>query len=88
MKSDKVDSEFLATHRRRNEAHSFYAPPAETRDLSGLVQYRLLYREAETRVMNHIYAVMMPRGSVYEPGILTSRRKHETLRSLRVPAVD
>ncbi len=88
LKSDKVDSEALATLRRLNGIPSSYAPPVETRALRRLVRDRLFYRQEETRVMNHIYAVMMARGVPYEPGVLTGRRKRETLRSLQILEVN
>jgi len=88
LKTDRVDSEALATLLRGNLLPTSYAPPPETRALRSLVRERLFYRRKATSIMVHTYAVMLQRGVDYEDRILVHRRKRESLRELHLEEVD
>jgi transposase len=88
LKTDRVDSEALATLLRGNLLPTSYAPPPEIRSLRSLVRERLFYRRKATSIMVHTYAVMLQRGVVYEDRVLVHRRKRESLRELHLEEVD
>ncbi len=88
LKTDKLDSEALATLLRLNAVPESYAPPPEIRALRNLVRERVFYRRKATSVKNHIYSFLLRRGVEYEDGILNLRRKREVLRDLHLEEVD
>jgi transposase len=88
LKTDRVDSETLATLLRGNLLPRVYAPPPETRALRTLIHERLFYRRKASSIMVHAYAGMLQRGVQYEDRILTHRRKRESLRELHLEEVD
>jgi transposase len=88
LKSDKLDSEALATLLRLNSVPESYAPPPEVRALRNLVRERVFYRRKATSVKNHIYSFLLRRGIEYEDQILNLRRKREVLRDLHLEEVD
>ena len=88
LKTDKVDSEALATLLRLNALPTSFAAPPETRALRSLVRERVFYRRKATQIMAHTYSVLLRRGIVYEDRILVHRRKREVLRELHVEEVD
>ena len=88
LKTDRVDSEALATLLRGNLLPTSYAPPPELRVLRSLVRDRLFYRRKATSIMSHGYSVLLQRGIEYEDRILVHRRKRESLRELHIEEVD
>lgn len=88
LKTDRVDSEALATLLRGNLLPLAYAPPPETRALRTLVRERLFYRRKATSIIVHTYAVLLQRGVEYDDRILARRRKRESLRELHLEEVD
>jgi transposase len=88
LKTDRVDSEALATLLRGNLLPTSYAPPPEIRALRSLVHERLFYRRKATSIIVHTYAVLLQRGVEYEDRILVHRRKRESLRELHLDEVD
>jgi len=88
LKTDKLDSEALATLLRLNSVPESYAPPPEVRALRNVVRERVFYRRKATSVKNHIYSFLLRRGIEYEDRILNLRRKREVLRDLQLDEVD
>jgi transposase len=88
LKSDKVDSDSLARLRLLRSVPMAYAPETPVRDLRQLVRDRVFYLHKEQDVKNHLYAVLLRRGISYEDGILSLKRKRETLRELHLPEID
>jgi transposase len=87
-KTDKVDSEALATLLRLDSLTAVYAPPPELRVLRSIVRERRFYRRSAASMMMRIYHEMISRGIEYEDGILVYRRKWEALRTLGLPLVN
>ncbi len=58
LKSDRVDSEALATLLRLNALPYAYAPPEETRELRRIVRDRVFYSKKRRAVMSHVYVCM------------------------------
>jgi len=88
LKTDKVDSEALATLLRVRALPTAYAPPAEVRDLRTVVSERVYYKRRAAAIKNRTYAVLLRRGMEYEDSILGQKRKREGLRALHLPEVD
>lgn len=88
LKSDKLDSEALATLLRLNSIPRSYAPPPEIRALRNLVRERVFYRRKAASIKNHVYSVLLRRGIEYEDQLLNRRRKREVLRDLHLDEVD
>lgn len=88
LKTDRVDSEALATLLRLNSLPTVYAPPPETRELRHLIQERIFYRRKAKGIMHRTYFALLRRGIPYEDRILVHRRKRETLRTLHLSEVD
>jgi transposase len=88
LKTDRVDSEALATLLRLDALPTSYAPPPETRDLRARIRERVFYRRKAGAVMQRIYPALLRRGIEYEDGLLQHRRKREVLRDLHLPEVD
>ena len=88
LKTDRVDSEALATLLRGNLLPTSYAPPPETRALRSVVRERLFYRRKASSIILHTYSVLLQRGIDYEDRILVHKRKRESLRALHIEAVD
>jgi len=87
-KTDKVDSEALATLLRLDSLPSVFAPPPELRALRSIVRERIFYRRKTTSMMMRIYHELIARGIDYEDRLLVHRRKREVLRALGLPLVD
>ena len=87
LKTDKLDSEALATLLRLNSVPESYAPPPEVRALRNLVRERVFYRRKAASIKNHIYSVLLRRGIEYEDRVLNLRRKREVLRDLHLEEV-
>lgn len=88
LKSDKVDSEALATLLRLDALPQAFVPNRETRALRRLVRERVFYRKQNKAVANHTYAQLFGRGIAYEEGVLGRTRKREELRKLEIAEVD
>ena len=88
LKSDKVDSEALATLLRLQALPTAHVPDEKTRALRRLVRERVFYRKQERSIVNHLYGLMTTKGIRYEDGILMLKRRREELRSLGLPEVD
>jgi transposase len=88
LKTDKVDSEALATLLRVRALPTAYAPPPEVRRLRTTVSERIYYKRRATSIKNRTYAVLLRRGIEYQDSILGLRRKREVLRTLHLPEID
>ncbi len=65
LKTDKLDSEALATLLRLNSVPESYAPPPEVRAQRNIVRERVFYRRKAASIKNHIYSVLLRRGIEY-----------------------
>lgn len=88
LKTDRVDSEAIATLLRGNLLPTAYVPPPEIRALRNLVRERLFYRRKAASIMGHACSVLLQRGITYEDGVLRYCRKRETLRALHIEEID
>jgi transposase len=88
LKSDKVDSEALATLLRLRALPTAFVPSDESRALRRTVRDRIFYRRLQKAVANHTYALLLTKGIPYDDGILGLKRRREELRSLHLPEVD
>lgn len=88
VKTDKVDSEALATLLRLDAVPEAFAPPHELRQLRDLVKERVFYLAKEKSVKNHAYAYMMRKGIPYQEGILGLKTRRESLRERKDPLLD
>ena len=84
LKSDKVDSEALATLLRLRALPTTFVPSEESRAPRRTVRDRAFYRKHQKTAANHTYAKGIP----YDDGILGLKRHREGLRSLHLPEVD
>ncbi|MGI0130680.1 MAG: IS110 family transposase [Thermoplasmata archaeon] len=87
LKSDKVDSEALATLLRLNALPTAFAPPPEVRVLRRLVRDWVFFQRKLTAVRNHTYSILLAKGIPYSPGLLSRKRRREELRG-RLPELD
>ncbi len=87
LKTDRLDSEALATLLRLNAVPESYAPPPEIRAQRNIVHERVFYRRTAASIKNHIYSVLLRRGLEYEDRILNLPRKREALRELAIEEV-
>ena len=87
LKSDRVDSEALATLLRLNALPTAYAPPPEIRSLRRLVRDWVFFQRKLVAVRNHTYAILLAKGVSHSSGILSRKRSRETLRG-RLPEID
>ncbi len=88
LKTDRVDSEALATLLRLKALPTSFAPPPELRDLRAQIRERVFYRRKAGAILHRIYPALLRRGIEYEDGLLQHRRKREVLRELHLPEVD
>src|SRR5271170_3111480 len=88
IKTDKVDSEALATLLRLNSLPTVYTPTPQLRALRLLVKDRVFFARKTHDLQNHIYYFLARRGIVYEDGVLRHRRRREKLREWGLPEVD
>ena len=88
LKSDKVDSEALATLLRLRALPTAFVPSGESRALRRVVRDRVFYRKLQKAVTNHTYALLAAKGVPYQDGILGLKRRREELRSLQLAQVD
>ncbi|NNN17974.1 MAG: IS110 family transposase [Thermoplasmata archaeon] len=88
LKTDRVDSEALATLLRLGALPTSYAPPSAIRDLRAQIRERVFYRRKTGAVLQRIYPALLRRGIEYEDGLLQHRRKREVLRDLHLSEVD
>lgn len=87
LKSDKVDSEALATLLRLNALPTAYAPPPELRALRRLVRDWVFFQRKLVAMRNHTYSILLAKGIPYAPGVLSRKRRREELRG-RLPEID
>ena len=87
LKSDRVDSEALATLLRLNALPTAYAPPPEIRSLRRLVRDWVFFQRKLVAVRNHTYSILLAQGTPHSPGVLSRRRSRESLRG-HLPAID
>jgi transposase len=88
IKTDKVDSEALATLLRLQALPVVWVPPGEIRALRHTVRERVFYRQKLTAVMNHIYAQLIRRNILYPDQVLRTVRGRESIRHLEIPDVN
>ena len=88
LKSDRVDSESLATLLRLNALPRAYAPAEDIRELRRIVRDWVFYSKKRRAVMGHVYGALLQKGIVYDDGILLRKAKREALRGLGIPVVD
>jgi transposase len=88
LKTDKVDSEAIATLLRLQALPHVYVADPATRALRQIVRDRVFYRRKEAAIMNHLYAFLLRKGIPYDKEILRYRTKRESLRALHLPEVD
>ncbi|HZY69598.1 MAG TPA: IS110 family transposase [Thermoplasmata archaeon] len=88
LKTDKVDSEALATLLRVRALPTAFAPPAEVRDLRTIVSERIYYKRRAAAIKNRTYSVLLRRGMEYEDSILSRKHKREELRALHLSEID
>lgn len=88
IKTDKVDSEALATLLRLDALPTVFAPTPELRELRLLVRDRVFFSRKIHDVKNHIYYFLVRRGHPYEDRVLHRKRTRETVRGLGFPEVD
>jgi transposase len=88
LKSDKVDSEALATLLRLRALPMSFVPDERTRALRRVVRDRAFYRKQQKAVANHTYALLLAKGIPYEEGVLGLKRRREELRKLHLPEVE
>ncbi len=88
LKSDKVDSEALATLLRLRALPTSFVPDAAARALRRVVRDRVFYRKQQKAVANHTYALLLAKGIPYAEGILRLKRRREELRALHLPEVE
>ena len=88
LKTDKLDSEALATLLRLNSVPQSFAPPPEVRAQRNIVRERIFYRRKAASIKNHVYSVLLRRGIEYEDQILNHTRRREVLRDLHIEEVD
>lgn len=88
LKTDRVDSEALATLLRLEAVPEAFAPPPPLRELRDLVRERVFYSAKEKGVKNHLYSYMMRKGIPYDDGVLGLVTKREGLREHHSPVLD
>jgi transposase len=88
IKTDKVDSEALATLLRLKALPTVWVPPPEVRALRHTVRERLFYRQKLTAVMNHIYGQLIARNIPYPDQVLRTIRGRASIRQLGIPDVN
>lgn len=70
IKTDKVDSEALATLLRLKALPSVWVPPAQVRAIRHLVRERVFFRQKMTALLNHAYGQLIARNIPYPDQIL------------------
>jgi transposase len=88
IKTDRVDSEALATLLRLNALPTAYAPPPEIRRVRHVVRDRMFYRRKITALMNHTYGQLIYRGISYRESSLSRIRGREGVRKLGIPGAN
>ena len=88
IKTDKVDSQALATLLRLKAIPRVYVPPPEGRALRHLVRDRVFYRQRMSALMNHGYAQLIRRAIPYPDRVLKTVRGRARIRALDLPDVN
>jgi transposase len=87
IKTDRVDSQALATLLRLNAIPQIHVPDAETRSLRHLVRERYFYRQKSTALINRAYAELLRRGIEYPDRALRTVKGRQRIRALALPDV-
>jgi transposase len=88
LKTDKVDSEALATLLRLQALPTVHVADPGTRAVRQLVRDRIFYRRKQAAIMSHLYAFLLRKGIPYDDQQLRWPRKRESLRALHLPEID
>jgi transposase len=88
IKTDKVDSQALASLLRLKAIPQIYVPSAEGRALRHLVRERLFYRRKITALMNHAYQRLIRRGLDYPDRALKTVKGRRLIQALNDPDVN
>lgn len=88
IKTDKVDSEALATLLRLEALPTVYAPTPELRALRLLVRDHAFFTRKIHALKNHIYYFLVRRGHQYDDRVLHRKKSRESVRGLGFPEVD
>lgn len=88
IKTDRVDSEALATLLRLHAIPEVYVPPPEVRVLRHLVRERVFYRRRMSGVMNHAYAQLIRRAIPYPDQVLKTVKGRARIRALEIEEVN
>jgi transposase len=85
IKTDRVDSQALATLLRLEAIPRVYVPDAEGRALRHLVRERIFFRQKSTALINHAYAQLIRRGIPYPDRALKTISGRKRMRALNLP---
>lgn len=88
IKTDRVDSQALATLLRLKAIPRVYVPPPERRALRHLVRDRVFYRRRMSALMNHAYAQLIRRAIPYPDRVLKTVKGRARIRALGLPDVN
>lgn len=88
IKTDKVDSQALATLHRLGAIPRVYVPSFEGRQLRHLVRERQFYKRKITGLMNHAYARLIREGVEYPDRALQTVKGRQRIRTLENPDVN
>jgi transposase len=88
IKTDRVDSQALATLLRLDAIPRIYVPDAETRALRHLVRERYFYRRKAASMLNRAYAQLIRRGVEYPDRALRTVAGRTRIRALGLPDVN
>ena len=88
IKTDKVDSEALATLLRLKAIPSVWIPPPEVRAVRRTVRERVFYRQKLTAVMNHIYGRLIAANIPYPDQVLRTQKGRDSIRQLGILEVN
>ncbi len=88
IKTDRVDSQALATLLRLKAIPRVYVPPPEGRALRHLVRDRVFYRRRMSALMNHAYAQLIRRAIPYPDKILRTVKGRAQIRALGLADVN
>jgi transposase len=88
IKTDKIDSEALATLARLHAIPSVWVPPPEVRAVRRIVRDRVFYRQKLTAVMNHAYGHLIKHNVPYPDMVLRTIKGRARMRALEIPEVN
>ncbi|MGA8542125.1 MAG: IS110 family transposase [Thermoplasmata archaeon] len=88
LKTDRVDSEKLAKLARLQAIPQAYVPSTEQRALRKLIRERVYYAHLWTSVANHVYATLLQKGILFQPGLLQRRTLRSRVIDPRFPEIE